>query len=132
MGLNKPTIQQTDEGRQSLQLGLMLEPESQPKPVRVPNRAPLARSSDPVTSHLAAAEFIRSGRRANQKRELLAWMRQQGRPLTSAEIARDSGMDRHGVARRLPDLERDGLVRRCPIRQCVAMGTPAITWVAAR
>ena len=131
MGSTTKTITRTDEGRQSLQLGLVLEPEPQSKPARVPDRAPLARSSDPLSSHLAAENFTRSGRRANQKRELLAWLRGQSMALTSAEIARDSGMDRHGVARRLPDLERDGTVVRCGMRECGVNGGPALTWRAS-
>ena len=96
--------------------------------MRVPNRVPLARSSDPSISPLAAAEFIRSGRRANQNSELLAWLRGQTRALSSAEIPRDSGMDRHGAARRLPDLERARLVERCPVRECTAWDSMALTW----
>jgi hypothetical protein len=126
-GANRHSKPAAFDGRQ-YQLGL----EPHPKLVRVPNRAPLARSSDPASSHIAAEEFTRSGRRANQKHQLLEWLRQQTRPLTSAEIARDSGLDRHGVARRLPDCERDRLVERHPMRQCTAMGTPAITWKATR
>ena len=115
---------------QSGQLSLLLERGLEPRPVRFGNRALLSRSSDPPTSRLADEEFTRSGRRANQKRELLAWLRSQSRALTSAEIARDSGLDRHSVARRLPDLERDDLVVRCPVRQCMALGSLAITWRA--
>jgi predicted ArsR family transcriptional regulator len=92
----------------------------------------LARSSDPQSSHIAAAEVTSSGRRANQKRALLAWLRGQSQAMTSAEIAVAAEMDRHAVARRLPDLARDGLVKRCPMRTCGAMGTPAITWMATR
>src|SRR5580693_1525374 len=108
----KQTLTADAGGRQSghYQLSFVLEREAQPAPVRPMNRAPLARSSDPLSSHLAAAELERSGRRAGQKRALLEWLRGQSRPMTSAEIARASGMERHGVARRLPDCERDGLV----------------------
>jgi hypothetical protein len=131
MGSTSKTIAQTDEGRQSLQLGLVLEPEPQPRPVRVPDRAPLARSSDPLSSHLAADEFTRSGRRGAQKRALLSWLRGQSQPMTSAEIALASGMDRHGVARRLPDCERDGSVVRCGMRECRVNRGPALTWRAS-
>ena len=123
---NKPTIHRTDEGRQSGQLSLVLEPEPQPRPVRMPDRAPLARSSDPLSSHLAADEVTRSGRRA-----LLAWLRGQTRPMTSAEIAVASGMDRHGVARRLPDLAHDGLEERCSMHDCGVTGRLAINWRAS-
>jgi len=39
-------------------------------------------------------------------------------------------MDRHMVARRLPDLERDKLIERSEMRTCTASGRPAITWRA--
>ncbi len=94
------------------------------------NRAPLAASSDPISSHIAAAEITSSGRRASQKAEIVAWLRTQERPLTSMEIAQAAILDRHLVARRLPDLERDGLVERGPMRSCTASGRPAITWKA--
>lgn len=94
-----------------------------------PNRAPIAANCDPISSHLAAAEVTASGLRASQKAELLAWL--QGREaLTSAEIAAASCLDRHGVARRLPDLAADGLIERCPIRVCRQSGRPAVTWRA--
>ena len=47
-----------------------------------------------------------------------------------AEIAEAAGVDRHMVARRLPDLERDGIVSRGDVRVCTASGRPAITWRA--
>ncbi len=96
---------------------------------RFPNRAPIAANCDPISSHLAAAEVTASGLRASQKAELLEWL--LGREaLTSAEISAASGFDRHGVARRLPDLAADGLIERCSIRTCRQSGRPAVTWRA--
>jgi hypothetical protein len=92
------------------------------------DRAPLAANSDPLSSHLAAKRFTDSGARGRQKREFIAWLRGQTEPLTSAEIAAMGGFDRHSVARRLPDLERDRLVARGPMRRCRVAGTPAIVW----
>jgi hypothetical protein len=132
MGRNEPTITRADEGRQD-QLSLVLvERESQPKAPRPANRSPLARSSDPVSSHLTAEEVTRSGRRDNQKHKLIEWLRRQTQPMTLAEIAVSSGMERHAVARRLPDCERGGPVERCGMRECGAAGRPAITWRATR
>ncbi len=93
-----------------------------------PDRAPLAAAADPISSHLAAAELTSSGRRASQKAEIVAWLRTQERPLTSMEITHAADLDRYMVARRLPDLERDGFVERGPMRVCTASGRPAITW----
>ena len=90
--------------------------------------APLAANNDPLSSHLAAAELTSSGRRASQKAEIVTWLRTQESPLTSMEIAHAAGLDRYMVARRLPDLERDGLVERGAMRICRESGRPAITW----
>jgi hypothetical protein len=95
---------------------------------RVHGRSALAASADPISSHLAADELTSSGRRASQKAEIVSWLRTQERPLTSMEIAHAAGLDRHLVARRLPDIERDGLVERCAIRECTSGHRPAITW----
>jgi hypothetical protein len=127
MGLNKQTLAADAGGCQSAQLSLVLEP---PTAKRLANRAPLARSSDPLSSHLAAAEVTRSGRRGAQKRALLSWLRGRTTAMTSAEIAVAAEMDRYAVARRLPDLERDGLVVRCGMRECGATGRPSVTWRA--
>jgi hypothetical protein len=110
------------------------QPETAPKAAARPHffapRKPIAAKADPVSSHLAAAEITASGLRAGQKAELLEWLRGALEPLTSAEISAASGFDRHGVARRLPDLAADKLVERCPIRDCRQSRRPAVTWRA--
>ena len=97
---------------------------------RFMDRAPIAAKSDPVSSHLAAAEVTASGLRAGQKAEILWWLRSSREPLTSAEVAADGSFDRHAVARRLPDLAAYGLIERCPIRLCRKSGRPSVTWRA--
>lgn len=68
-----------------------------------------ARRCDPVSSHQAADEAERSGLIASQAEQTLAAVRAHpGR--TSREIAERSGLDRHMVARRLPELEVTGKV----------------------
>jgi hypothetical protein len=93
-----------------------------------PNHAPVAAKADPRSSHFAAAEVTASGRCDSQKREILAVLQAQSEPCTSTELARATGMDRYIVARRLPDLERDGVVQRSPMRECNVTARPAITW----
>ena len=91
------------------------------------DRQPIARMSDPVTSRRAADQVTRSGRRGSQKRAVLELVRLwPGR--TSAELARSGELDRYVVARRLPDLCRDGLVRRGDERMCSVTDNQAITW----
>lgn len=86
-----------------------------------------ARNTDPRTSHLAAADVIASGQQRRQHAAVLAAV-QVNAGCTSAELARVHGLDRYAVARRLPELERMGLVQRCPARICTESGRPAMTW----
>lgn len=105
------------------------EPQHEPGSFPYGNKQPPARSSDPVTSHIAADDITSSGLRDSQKSEVLRWLTQHPGS-TSAELAHISGLDRHMVARRLPDLERDGKVRKSGQRECAVSGRPAVTWEA--
>lgn len=86
-----------------------------------------ARRTDPVTSHEAAGAVERSGRASVQRGQALdAVRRHPGR--TSQELAELTGLDRYMLARRLPELREDLLVRNGPIRPCGITRRPAITW----
>lgn len=87
------------------------------------------RRSDPVTSRIAAVEVLVSGRADNQRQAVLAIV-QRHNGLTSAEIGRllDMPGARHVAGRRLPELERLGLVHKGQRRTCGANGTQAVTW----
>ena len=90
---------------------------------------PVARGSDPETSHLAGEDLTRSGRRESQRRLVYqAVCDYPGR--TSAELSAIVGLDRHMVARRLPDLAATGQVVRGPPRKCAASNRShiATTW----
>lgn len=88
---------------------------------------PIARSTDPETSHLAAAEVTKSGKRATQQHECLKGVkRYPGR--TSAELAAALHIDRYIVARRLPELREAGKVMNGPARPCGQTRRKAITW----
>jgi hypothetical protein len=108
------------------QISLFGRPE--PAAHRIADRAPLAAAANPISSHLAAAEVTSSGRRAGQKLAIMTWLRGQSRPFTSMEIARAADLDRYVVARRMPDLERDGLIERCAMRDCTVSNRLALTW----
>lgn len=89
-----------------------------------------ARSSDPVTSHEAAAASVKSGSRDSQLTAVLAAVKMFPSS-TSAELARNAKLDRHMVARRLPELETLGYVERGDTRTCSASTRPglkAMTW----
>lgn len=99
-----------------------------------PVETPAARTTDPETSHIAAEQITKIGTRARHQREVLELLnRCDGR--TSAELAelaqRCAGLshlDRHAVARRLPELATAGLVRRGATVVCKANGTKATSW----
>lgn len=88
---------------------------------------PIARETDPETSHLAAEEVTTSGRRAVQQHAVLAAvMAHPG--LTSRELAQAAGMDRYVAARRLPELEAAKRVRKGEARECRVSKRLAVTW----
>jgi hypothetical protein len=97
------------------------------------NRAPIARNADPATSVLAGEAITENGTRDSQKHKILAFLKQQTVALTSSEIAVQGGWLpterwRFIVARRLPDLKRDGYVVRGPARRCDVTGYQCLTW----
>jgi len=90
---------------------------------------PAARRTDPTTSHLAAAEHERTGRRSGNTQRV-AEVVASFPGLTAIEL-HDLGrteMDRHEWSRRLPDAERLGLVRRGRARECRVSGHQSMTW----
>lgn len=94
----------------------------------IPPSLPLAASAaDPHTSKLSAAEIDASGQRKHQC-ALVARLVKENPGKTSMELCRISGMDRHMIAKRLPDAEKLGLVARGPARTCTYSGRQALTW----
>lgn len=87
----------------------------QPRPRAV--AMPAARRTDPESSHQAAEIHTLSGKRAHQQDQAAAAVRQfPGR--TSFELALCTDLDRYMLARRLPECETAGRVRRGPMRAC--------------
>jgi hypothetical protein len=93
----------------------------------------LARRTDPLSSHEAAAALESTGARAVQKHQALQAVKQwPGR--TSLELAGQIGggpETRYMLARRLADLEHDGRVRKGSMRACTVSGHNAVTWFVA-
>lgn len=88
----------------------------------------LARSSDPTTSNEAAAEVVADGTVGRQSLAVLEALRKSG-ARTSAELAAEwSGFDRYVAARRLPELESQGMVRRIGTRACAITKRIATVW----
>lgn len=76
---------------------------------------PRSRAQDPESSHDAADAIRRSGALAGQQKAVLeAVKRWPG--LTSLELAARLRFDRYQVARRLPEIETAGQVRRGEIK----------------
>lgn len=91
---------------------------------------PAARRTDPESSHQAAEIHTLSGKRAHQQDQAAAAVRQfPGR--TSFELALCTDLDRYMLARRLPECETAGRVRRGPMRACTVTGRLAMEWLPA-
>lgn len=89
-----------------------------------------SRSTDPISSTLAADAIERSGVADAHRRICLAQVR--ARPgQTAAEIARAVGLERHAPSRRLPELRDAGLVINGPMRSCAVKGRRSLTWLPA-
>jgi CRP-like cAMP-binding protein len=114
--MTKPTADFVERWRDSLR-----RPEQRP-----PH---LARRSDPDTSHEAAGRMVQSGARDGQCEKALHALRRAG-TCTSAELAERMGIDRYVTGRRLPDLEKRGLVAKDDKKVCRISGTRAVTWRA--
>jgi len=88
---------------------------------------PASRTTNPVTSAMAENEVTDSGARARQAEKVLRLV-EQNDGYTSAELAVMGGVDRHMVARRLPDLQHNNLVKKGGRRRCNIGNRQATTW----
>ena len=88
-----------------------------------------ARTTDPVSSSEAAVEMIESGKMATQRMEVFAAFKRHG-PATTLELSQATGMDRHMLAKRAPELERMKLLVRGPVRLCKVGNRNATEWSA--
>lgn len=87
-----------------------------------------ARNTDPDTSHEAARDVVDSGTQAQQQAQVESALRQHP-GLTSRELAFSAGLDRHMVARRLPELEAEGLAVHGAPRICSMSRKRCQTWL---
>lgn len=86
-----------------------------------------ARSSDIGTSHAAAQHVVSSGLQAHQQDQTARAVTAHA-GMTSNELAQATGLDRYMLARRLPELMKDGRVWRGPNKPCPVSGRTACTW----
>jgi predicted ArsR family transcriptional regulator len=89
----------------------------------------LARNTDPITSHLAAARVHEFGKSHidNIVAALILWG-----PMTADEIAERSSLDKHQVCRRLPEAEKQNLVRVTDAVRKTGRGRAARVWESAK
>jgi hypothetical protein len=90
-------------------------------------RNPISRRGDPSTSFEAEETITRNGTRDSQAAKVLNIVRLQP-GATSAELAYAWMIDRYIVARRLPELEFLGLVKKGPPKVCRMTKHRALTW----
>lgn len=88
---------------------------------------PAAATADPVTSKLSSAEITGSGQRQAQTEDAANLVKLTP-GLTSLELARRWGRDRHSLAKRLSDARRLGWVAQGPARTCAVSGRMAVVW----
>lgn len=102
----------------------------EPAPMARIVQTPIARASDPLSSHLAADHITKTGGRAHQQNQAAEAVKQfPGR--TSFELAMRTGLCRFALARRLPECETAGRVRKGPMRTCSVTGRKAHVWEVA-
>ncbi len=85
------------------------------------------RRTDPATSATAAQKLRRSGKLGLQCAYVMGAVKLKP-GLTSAEYAAGDMGQRHVYARRLPDLETLGYVRKGIERICRQTGSESVTW----
>jgi len=85
----------------------------------------MARTTDPITSH-RAAEGAKTFAKSQCEQVLAALTKHPY--TTTRELSELAHIDRYTVARRMPTLERNGLVVRAGIRDCSISGKSATAW----
>lgn len=88
---------------------------------------PASRRTDPATSRQAEAAVTASGARLTQAELVLGMVRMHG-GMASAEQSMHCELDRFQIARRLPDLEANGLIKKGATRTCSITGKASVTW----
>lgn len=86
------------------------------------------RTTDPETSKLAADAMKASGLDSVQKQEILEILIGRRSCMTARELDIAMEAERYTACKRLPELERAGLIRRVGNRPCSVTGRTATTW----
>ncbi len=86
-----------------------------------------ARSTDINTSRAAYEHVVSSGQQAAQQDQAAGAVTSHP-GMTSNELSQATCLDRYMLARRLPELLKDGRVWRGPNKPCSVSGRTACTW----
>lgn len=89
---------------------------------------PLARNTDPSTSHEAAA-YMKRGKRLPEQRDCVARIVEMHPGHTASELSQFCYLDRYQIQRRLSELT-GSRVRKGDARRCSMTGRSAVTWYA--
>lgn len=92
-----------------------------------PETRPMAHRGDPETSRMAARNLVESGRLGRQQQAVLDALR-TANGSTHGELGVVMGVHWLTPARRLPELERAGYVRKGEPRICRMKGTKCTVW----
>lgn len=88
----------------------------------------LARNTDPITSHIAAATVHQF---AGSHVEQIVLALYKFGPMTADEIATRTSLDKYQICRRLPEAEKAGMVKATTILRHTKSGRVARVWEAA-
>lgn len=97
---------------------------------------PAARRTDPESSHLAAEHITKSGARSDQQNKAVEAVKQfpghTSHELATLTCGKRNVIDwRYALARRLPECQTAGRVRKGPMRACSVTGRKAHVWEVA-
>lgn len=88
----------------------------------------LARNTDPITSHVAAA--MAGCLIDRHKQIVLAAIKGAGRPISATELEPLTGLTQVQICRRLPELQSQGRIRVVAGTHRTAAGRPERLWRA--
>jgi len=93
---------------------------------------PMFRKKDPATSKLAAAILFQSKTHSKQQHMILEALLRTDTPLTARQIDRALKQERYFSSKRMPEMERLGVVERDNPVTCPISNRLAHTWRASK
>lgn len=100
--------------------------------LNTPIKPPLARRTDPESSHIAAAKVPEFEATHEGRILALLWKLPPDKDMTTAEMAKALEWRREIPARRMKGLVTKGKVEIMPLRLCAACGSKTVAYRAKR